>query len=315
MRYDVTTLGELVIDLIPIETPAGVGYMPFPGGAPGNVAAGVARLGHKSAMITKVGVEAFGEAAVSALKATGVATHAIIRTAAHNTALAVVSKTASGETDFFFYRENCADSNLAAVEIRADLIAASNILHVGTLLLATPISAAAQRHAITSAKANDVLVSTDLNFRAAFWRNPARMREAGIEMVRAANIVKVSRDELTFLCGSTDTTAAVRSLWHEGLIAFAVTKGAIGADLFTAREGVSVPGFVVSPVDTVGCGDTFMSNLLVDLIERRFELQGEALKTIAVRACAAGAIMATRIGALESMPSSQDIDAFLKRRA
>ena len=114
MRYDVTTLGELVIDLVPIETPAGLAYLPKPGGAPGNVAAGVARLGHASAMITKVGTEAFGEAAVSALEAAGVATHAVIRTADHNTALAVVSKTASGETDFFFYRENCADSNLTA---------------------------------------------------------------------------------------------------------------------------------------------------------------------------------------------------------
>ena len=119
MPYDVTTLGELVIDLVPIETPAGLAYLPKPGGAPGNVAAGVARLGHASAMITKVGAETFGQTAVSALEASGVATHAVIRTSAYNTALAVVSKTASGETDFFFYRENCADSNLASDEIPA----------------------------------------------------------------------------------------------------------------------------------------------------------------------------------------------------
>lgn len=137
------------------------------------------------------------------------------------------------------------------------------------------------------------------------------MREAGIEMVQAANIVKVSRDELALLSSAADTTEAVRSLWHSGLIAFAVTKGAGGADLFTAREAVSVSGFAVTPVDTVGCGDAFMASLLAGLIERRFELQGEALKTVAVRACAAGAIMAARTGALESMPSSQEIDAFL----
>jgi fructokinase len=315
MRYDVTSLGELVIDLVPIETPAGVAYLPKPGGAPGNVAAGVARLEHPSAMITKVGTEAFGEAAVSALDAAGVATHAVIRTSAHNTALAVVSKTAGGETDFFFYRENCADSNLTPEDVPAELIAASKILHVGTLLLATPISAAAQRHAITTAKAKGALVSTDLNFRAAFWRDPRRMRDAGIEIVGAANIVKVSRDELALLSGGATTEATVRSLWHGGLIGFAVTKGAGGADLFTAHEAVSVAGFAVTPLDTVGCGDAFMASLLVGLVERDFALQGEALKTVALRACAAGAIIATRTGALESMPSSQDIDTFLKRRA
>jgi fructokinase len=312
MRFEVTSLGELVIDLVPIETPAGPAYLPKPGGAPGNVAAGVARLGHTSAMITKVGTEVFGEAAVSALEATGVTTHAVVRTAAHNTALAVVTKTPTGETDFFFYRENCADSNLAPDDVPNNLIAASKILHVGTLLLATPVSAAAQRHAVTLAKANGVLVSTDLNFRSAFWRDTNRMRDAGIEMVRAANIVKVSREELALLSGNAaDTEAAVRSLWHKGLIAFAVTKGAGGADLFAAHETVSAPGFSVPLVDTVGCGDAFMASLLSGLIEYRFELPGEALKTIALRACAAGAIMATRTGALESMPSRQEIDALL----
>lgn len=118
-------------------------------------------------MITKVGTVAFGEAAVAALEIARVATHAVVRTTAHNTALAVVSKTASGETDFFFYRENCADSNLAPEEVPDELIAATSILHFGTLLLATRVSGAAQRHALASAKANGVRVSTDLNFRAA----------------------------------------------------------------------------------------------------------------------------------------------------
>lgn len=311
MRYDVTTLGELVIDLVPVRTSAGLAYLPKPGGAPGNVAAGMARLGHASAMITKVGTEAFGQAAVSALETAGVAMHAVIRTAAHNTALAVVSETASGESDFFFYRENCADSNLAPDEVPTDLIAASRVLHVGTLPLATRVSGAAQRHAVAYAKANSVLVSTDLNFRAAFWRDADRMREAGMEAVRAANIVKVSRDELALLASAIDTTDAVRSLWHSELIAFAVTKGAAGADLFTALDAVSVPGFAVTPVDTVGCGDAFMASLLASLLERQFEIQAVALRAIAARACAAGAIMATRSGALESMPSGAEIDAFL----
>ncbi|HWT29830.1 MAG TPA: carbohydrate kinase [Propylenella sp.] len=314
MRYDVTTLGELVIDLVPTRTPEGLAYLPKPGGAPANVAAGMARLGHPAAMITKVGNEAFGTAAVSALEAAGVAIDAVIRAPAHNTALAVVTQTASGETDFFFYRENCADANLTPGEVPTDLIAASKILHIGTLLLASPISAAAQRHAITCARSKGVLVSADLNFRLAFWRDPERMRAAGLEVVRAASIVKVSRDELSLLAGTGDTEAAVRSLWDEGMIAFAVTRGVDGADLFTENAGVSVPGFPVAVVDTVGCGDAFMASLLSGLIESRFQLQADSLRLLALRACAAGALVATRSGALETMPSRAEIDAFLRER-
>jgi fructokinase len=316
MRYDVTTLGELVIDLIPAPSTAGLAFVACPGGAPGNVAAGVARLGMKSAMISKVGEDVFGHAAVSALGAAGVATQAIHRTSAHNTALAVVAPDAAGEISYSLYRENSSDSNLAEQEIPTDLIAASGILHVGTLLLATPVSAAAQRFAINSAKSSGVRISTDVNFRSAFWHDPEIMRSAGVEMVRAASIVKMSREELGLMVGSDDPRSAVGSLWHPDILLFAVTAGPAGADLYTAHQVVSVPGFSVDTVDSVGCGDAFMASLLASFaIEHGSPPTGAALRNLGLRACAAGALVATRSGALASMPSSSEIDAFLAARS
>jgi len=312
MRHDVTTFGELVIDLIPLHPHPGRAYVAQPGGAPANVAAGLARLGRRSAMISKVGVEPFGDAALAALAATGVDVAGIVRTSEQKTALAVVTETASGEADYFFYRENCADSNLAAHEVASGLIAASSILHVGTLPLASPLSAAAQRHAIRLAQAAGALVSTDPNFRMSFWRDLDSMRAAGMEVIRAANIVKVSEAELALLTGISGIRDAVRSLWRPGLIALAVTRGAAGADLFTQDQAISVPAFTVAPVDTVGCGDAFMASLLAGLLESRLEApSAEALHGIALRCCAAGAIIATRSGALGSMPTKDDIDGFL----
>jgi fructokinase len=314
MRYDVTTLGELVIDLIPVPSAAGLAFVAHPGGAPGNVAAGVARLGLKSAMISKVGEDVFGHAAVGALAAAGVATQAIHRTSVHNTALAVVARDAAGETSYSFYRENCSDSNLAEQEIPTDLIAASGILHVGTLLLATPVSAAAQRFAIASAKSSGVRLSTDVNFRSAFWRDPDAMRHAGLEMIRAADIVKVSREELMLMVGSDDPRSAIGSLWHPDLLLLAVTAGPAGADLYTTQELVSLPGFPVDSVDSVGCGDAFMASLLASFAtEPRSPPTGIALRNLGLRACAAGALVATRSGALSTMPSRAEIDAFLAR--
>lgn len=311
MRFDVTTFGELVIDLVPFASPAGAAYLAKPGGAPANVAAGVARLGHRAAMITRVGTEAFGRAARAALEAAGVALDAVIRDAAHATALAVVSRTADGGADFSFYRENCADSNLEPADVPAALIAASRLLHVGTLPLATPLSAAAQRHAVATAKAAGTLVSTDVNFRAAFWPDQEAMRAAGLEAIGAANIAKVSGAELERLAGA-DSPEAVRALWHPDLILLAVTRGAAGADLFTKDARIALPGFAVDTLDAVGCGDAFMASLLASLIEADFVLAGDALEKAALRASAAGAIMATRSGALESMPTGTEIDAFLR---
>jgi fructokinase len=269
----------------------------------------------KSAMISKVGEDVFGHAAVDALAAAGVATQAIHRTSAHKTALAVVARDAAGEISYSFYRENCSDSNLAEQEIPTDLIATSGILHVGTLLLATPVSAAAQRFAILSARSSDVRISTDVNFRSAFWRDPNAMRRAGLEMVRAASIVKMSREEVRLMVGSDDLRPAIASLWHPNMLLLAVTAGPAGADLYTPHEVVSVPGFQVDSVDTVGCGDAFMASLLSAFATRhRSPSTGADLRKLGVRACAAGALVATRSGALAAMPSSAEIDAFLAAR-
>ena len=153
-----------------------------------------------------------------------------------------------------------------------------------------------------------------MNFRPAFWRDEARMRDAGLHTVKAASIVKASADELALLTGSTDVEPAVRSLWHPDLIAFAVTKGGAGAELFTRSHAVSVPGFGVTVVDTVGCGDAFMASLLSGLLDWNFNLDAEALTAVLTRACAAGAIVATRSGGLESMPDREAIDRFLASR-
>jgi fructokinase len=127
--------------------------------------------------------------------------------------------------------------------------------------------------------------------------------------------VKVSQGELTLLTGSPDTRDSVRSLWHPGLIAFAVTKGPEGAELFSATAAISVPGFPVTEVDATGCGDSFMAALLAGLLDHGpAPLDAGALQSIGTACCAAGALMATCHGALESMPTRDMISEFLRSR-
>lgn len=315
VRVDVMALGELVIDLIPALQPDGAMlFSASPGGAPGNVAAGIARLGLVSGMISKVGPGTLGDLLIKTLGDAGVVTASITRSANEPTALAVVSVATNGDRDFVLYRNGCADANLAVDDLPLAQLRTSRILHVGSLTLATPISAAAQRRAVALVRESDGMVSADVNFRPAFWRDLDAMRATGVGAVATADIVKVSTEELEILAGSADIDAGAKALWHPSLKLLAVTRGEAGVVLFTPRHRAEIAGFTVPVVNTVGCGDAFMAALLVGLLEQDLAALDEAsLHRIGRFACAAGAVMAGSAGAMASMPRRADIEALLAR--
>ena len=312
-QYSVVAFGELVIDLVPARSVDGQAcFAPKPGGAPGNVAVGVARLGGRAAMLSKVGAEAFGRLLIATLDGYGVATRGVLTTHAGNTLLAIVTLTPDGDRDFMFYRNGSSDSLYSPAEVAVEMIRAARVLHVGSLVLGQPLSAAAQRHAIKIAQDAGVLVSVDVNLRASLWDDPEAMRAAALEAAGAADILKVSEEELAFLTGAPDIAGGIAKLWHAKLRALAVTLGPAGAVLATAQHRVTVPGFSVKVVDTVGCGDAFTASLLTDLAASEDDLRSSAgLERLARRACAAGAITATSAGAMESLPTAARRDEFL----
>ena len=309
-RIDVVTFGELVIDLIPAgRDGAEPLYAARPGGAPGNVAAGVSRLGLRAAMLTKVGSEAFGELAVRSLAETGVDTGSIRRAGVETTALAVVTLDDKGERDFALYRANCADASFGPDEVDTDLVRAARLLHVGSLSLATPVSAAAQRLAVAIAREAGALVSADPNLRPAVWDDKAAMAAAGCEAIAGADIVKLNGEELATLSGTSDPGEGVERLWHPRLKVMPVTHGSRGATIHTPDWAVEIGGFAVDVIDTVGCGDAFTASLLAGLLAVDLDrLDRGTARDIGARASAAGAVLATRAGAMAGMPTPDEID-------
>ena len=174
-RIDVVAFGELVIDLIPAGRDAMSRSTRRGRAAPWQRCRGVARLGLRAAMLSKVGREPFGDLAVHALAATGVDTGSIRRAGVETTALAVVALDDKGDRDFALYRANCADASYAPDEVDADMLRAARLLHIGSLSLATPVSTAAQRHAVAVAREAGLLVSADPNLRPAVWTDKAAM--------------------------------------------------------------------------------------------------------------------------------------------
>ena len=257
LDYDVIALGELVIDLVPARSATGETVSLPAGVAPGNVAVGVARLGGRSAMLSKVGDDAFGRLLIATLVRYGVATEGVLTTCEGNTSLAVVTVAADGERDFTLYRRGCAEFTFAAAEVATDIIRGSRILHVGSLLLGEPVCRAAQRHAVRTAHEAGVLVSVDVNLRPSLWRDQTEMRAVALEAAEQADILKVSEEELTVMTGVADIEEGLARLWRPRRRLIAVTLGARGALLATVEQRARSPGFAVAVVDTVGCGDAF----------------------------------------------------------
>jgi fructokinase len=313
---DAICLGELLIDFVPtvtgtslIDAPA---FRKAPGGAPANVAVGLARLGVPSAFMGKVGDDPFGHFLANTLAEAGVDTAPLRFSSEARTALAFVSLRADGEREFMFYRHPSADMLLTPEEVDADAIRGAKLLHFGTISLISEPSRGATLHAIEVGRDAGCLISCDPNLRLALWPDRAAAREGLLLGISKAEIVKISDEELRFLTGSDDPAAAREQLWHDRLGLMVVTLGSAGCVYFTpAFDGVVV-GFSVAAIDATGAGDGFVAGLLQGLVADRGVTGDEArLRELCRLANGVGALTTTERGAIPALPTLERVRAFL----
>jgi fructokinase len=313
---DAICLGELLIDFVPtvtgtslIDAPA---FRKAPGGAPANVAVGLARLGVPSAFMGKVGDDPFGHFLANTLAEAGVNTAPLRFSSEARTALAFVSLRADGEREFMFYRHPSADMLLTPEEVDADAIRGAKLLHFGTISLISEPSRGATLHAIEVGRGAGCLISCDPNLRLALWPDRAAAREGLLLGISKAEIVKISDEELRFLTGSDDPAAAREQLWHDRLGLMVVTLGSAGCVYFTpAFDGVVV-GFSVAAIDATGAGDGFVAGLLQGLLMDRGVPGNEArLRELCRLANAVGALATTERGAIPALPTMERVRTFL----
>ena len=203
---EVVSLGELLIDFVP--TTAGVAlteaeaFIMAPGGAPANVAVGLARHGVSPGFMGQVGDDAFGHFLAQTLRDNGVDTAALRFTPEARTALAFVSLKADGERDFMFYRHPSADMLYRPEAIDADYVVGAKIFHFGTISLISEPARSATLRAVGIAREAGRLVSYDHNLRLPLWTD-AEVARATIKLGWSlAHVIKVSEEELSFLSGT-----------------------------------------------------------------------------------------------------------------
>lgn len=316
MPHTVFTLGESLIDFVS-STPGTLQQAPSfdkaAGGAPANVAACVARLGGQAAFVGLCGADAFGDFLIGTLADSGVDTQYYQRTKATSTSLAFVSLDAGGDRSFMFYRDPGADTLLQPADVPMAAIAQAGILHIGSVSLAAEPARTATLFAAREARKRGVFVSCDPNWRPSLWRDPAHGLRSIELLYDACDAIKVNREELYLLTGTTDVDTGAMYFHQRGIRLVFITLDADGCYYSHQvaagdRQARHVPGLPVRVVDTTGAGDAFVGAFLYQLASSTaLTWSAEELHTWVRFAIATSALVTTRRGAIPALPTRADV--------
>lgn len=313
--YDVVAMGELLIDFAPVSTDEG-GYPTLkaqPGGAPGNFLAALQKYGCTTALMGKVGEDAFGRLLVHTLETLGISTRGIVKDPAVFTTLAFVTLDSTGNRSFSFARKPGADTCLRSEEVDTALLENCKVFHFGTLSLTGEPVRTATRDAVAYAKNKGKFISFDPNLRKPLWESEAAAKEQMEWGLHQADIVKISDEEIDFLWGLSPEEGAQKLLKEYGVKLVYATLGPKGCHVANANGSAEVasPGGI-HVVDTTGAGDIFGGSAM-----SRFLRLGKAPEALTVEemtavtrfACCAASLSTQTHGGITSVVQEEFVRA------
>ncbi len=306
MSQKIWVTGDAVVDLIPDGENH---YLRCAGGAPANVAVGVARLGSPSAFIGRVGNDPLGQFMQQTLAAENVDTTHMVLDPQHRTSTVVVGLD-NGERSFTFMVNPSADQFLQTSDLPP--FQAGEWLHCCSIALINNPSREATFEAIRRIKVAGGFFSFDPNLRESLWNSLEEMKTVVMEAVSLADVLKFSEEELTLLTNTDSLDKAFESIttqYPDKLII--VTLGKDGALYHLCSQQQVIAGKALKPVDTTGAGDAFVGGLLAGLAQHSDWRESSVLQQIIRQANACGALATTAKGAMSALPNKQQLAAFL----
>lgn len=315
---DIVALGEILIDFVEMDNDSALPtYVAQPGGAPANVLCTATKFSKQCAFIGKVGQDKFGDLLMKTLEEHNVETKHVIVSSKFNTTLAFVHLDEKGDRSFSFYREGCADTMLVKDEIDVSLLGKCKVFHFGSNSLTTDVNKLSTVYALTIAKQKGAIISFDPNIRTNLWKDTNQILPAILDKLSLVDILKLSEEELYFLTGLKNKVEAIKALQTTYKIPLiVVTLGRQGA-MYLYKENIKVvPGINVNVVDTTGAGDCFVGALLSNLLEEEVpisQLSKESIYRAVNVANTVGALSTTKKGAIPSIPSIDQVNAFLQK--
>ena len=309
---NILCVGEMVIDFLPGSEPAS--YIRKAGGAPANVAIAAARQGCGAAFCGMVGDDDFGHFLMDTLKENGVAQCVRELTREATTTMAFVTLDAHGNRSFTFARKPGADMLLTKAHIRPEDLQAADVVHAGSCSLSKEPASAATAYALSEAHRLGKLVSFDVNYRNLMWDDDrAAAAAAVLRVLPDVDLLKISDEEADMLGGEE----AIHDLMRENGVSVVIeTLGSHGARCYWNGKILHIDGLKADCVDTCGAGDAFWGGFLSTLLlagVRTPDALTEALLLQAMRrGNIAGWLCVQKKGAIESLPTAQEVERYGK---
>ena len=326
---DLITIGRSSVDLYGDQIGGRLedmgSFSKYIGGSPTNIAAGTARLGLTSAVITAVGDEHMGRFIKEQLAREGVDLRGIKTDPDRLTALVILGIRDDRQFPLIFYRENCADMGLSEDDIDEDFIAeARAVLATGTHL-SHPRTEAAVIKALRLGRKHGARTALDIDYRPNLWgvaghgEGESRFVESDavtrklLSTLSLFDLIVGTEEEFHIAGGTTDTINALRAVREVSGATLICKRGAAGAVAFEAEipdsldDGQTGPGFPIEVFNVLGAGDGFFSGLL------KGWLDGEDWPTALKYANACGAFAVSRHGCAPAYPSLIELEFFLRR--
>ncbi len=326
---DLITLGRSSVDLYGQQVGGRLedmgSFAKYIGGSPTNIACGTARLGLRSAVITRVGDEHMGRFIREQLSREGVDTRGVATDPERLTALVLLGIRDEDSFPLIFYRENCADMALSEADIDESFIAeARSVLATGTHL-SHPRTEAAVLKALALARKHGARTALDIDYRPNLWgvagHGAGESRFVASAAVTAKlqsalhlfDLIVGTEEEFHIAGGSTDTIEALRAVRAVSTATLVCKRGAAGAVAFEGAipdsldAGQAGPGFPIEVFNVLGAGDGFFSGLM------KGWLDGEDWPRTLEYANACGAFAVSRHGCTPAYPSLAELEFFLRR--
>ncbi|MDE5977245.1 MAG: carbohydrate kinase [Turicibacter sp.] len=310
--------GEVLIDFISLENGKKLvdveTFQKKAGGAPANVATALVKLGASAEFVGAIGKDSFGKFLKETLERYQVGTSHMVEDLSLGTTIAYVSIDEDGERDFEFMRG--ADGNLSPDQINFESFNECKIIHLGsaTALLGSQLYEVYQAF-IDFAKQNDKFISFDPNYREALYYDKKELFVKHChEVIENVDLIKVSEEEGKIITGEDNHEKMIASLHALGAKIVTLTLGKEGS-LVSIEKINKVESMPVKMIDSTGAGDAFIGALLSQIanLEQPKSILADELKLVefTTKANKVGALTTTKLGALDSIPSWDEVEAAL----
>lgn len=327
-QLDVITIGRASVDLYGQQIGTrleDIGtFAKSVGGCPCNISVGTARLGLRSALVTRVGNEQMGRFIREQLGREGVETAGIVTDPDRLTALVLLAVEDEGVSPMIFYRTDCADMALCEDDIDEDFIASAASIVVTGTHFSRPDSDAAQRRAIRIAKANGRKVVFDIDYRPNLWGlgghaagferyvKSDRVSEQLRSVLPSCDLIVGTEEEIMIASGADNVLKALKAIRAVSPATIVLKRGAMGCIVYDGpisddlEDGIVGKGFPIEIYNVLGAGDAFMSGFL------RGWLKGEPHAVSATWANACGAFAVSRLLCAPEYPTWTELEYFLE---